>query len=90
MDMAYTREQFRGRKYKGNWDVPMVHKMLDWALERASYQGHTFLRLVVDDRNTYALNCLYCESWACISSHTDDFGMWGGVIYRECSGGQDE
>jgi hypothetical protein len=90
MDMAYNKEQFQGRYYRGNWDVPQVHKMLDWAVERAVHNGHTFLRLVVDDSKTYALNCLYCESWACISSYADDFGIWGGVVYRECNGGQDE
>ena len=90
MEMVYTREQFRGRYYKGLWDVPMIHKMLDWALERSVYNGHTLVELVVDEPTVYAVHCLYCDSWGCLSSQKDDFGICGSAVYGKCKGGQDE
>lgn len=88
MEMTYTKQQFRGRSYKGHWDVPMIHKMLDWAMERSVYNGHGLLELAVDSSKEYALHCLYCDSWGSMSSHADDFGIWGSAIFSKCKGDQ--
>jgi hypothetical protein len=88
MEMTYTSEQFRGRYYRGNWDVPMIHKMLDWALERSTFNGHELIELVVDDPKQYAIHCLYCDAWGAMSSDKEDFGIWGSAVYSKCKGDQ--
>ena len=88
MDMTYSKEDFSGRSYKGMWDVPKIHRMLDWALERATFNGHGLIELVVDEVRQYAVHCLYCDEWGCLSSNPDDFGIWGPVVYNKCKGDQ--